>query len=143
MRREREQVEQPHTTGEADVEFYVTGSYRTSIKVGSQRDVDITVAITPRDGRLSTKEAFRALAKQLCEEHPAIDMNKEILGGIPRVKGTRLSVGQLIGRVNALRSIDAVIEYYHPRITEEQIKEALAFAQDFVELACEPLQAND
>ena len=88
------------------------------------------------------KGRFRALAERLCEEHRSIGMDANIKGGIPRIKGSRLSVGQVLGRLYALGSVDAVAEYYAPHISIEQIKEAIAFAQDFVETACEPPQTN-
>jgi uncharacterized protein (DUF433 family) len=74
-------------------------------------------------------------------DHPAIEMNPAILGGIPRIKGTRLSVGQILGRLYILGSAEAVAEYYEQDVTAEQVREALAFAQDFVEYAGDPTKA--
>ncbi len=81
---------------------------------------------------------------QLCQvEHSSISIEPGVLGGIPHLSNTRLSVGQVLGRLYVLGSIEAVGKYYSPDISEEQIKEAIAYAQDFLELAGEPSQAND
>ncbi len=82
---------------------------------------------------------FRALAGRLCSEHPAIETNVNIKGGIPRIKGSRIAVSQVLGRIYVLGSIDAVANYYAPEISKEQVKAAVSYAQDFLETACEPL----
>lgn len=81
---------------------------------------------------------------QYCQaEHPNISLESQVLGGIPHINKTRLSVGQVLGRLYVLGSVEAVVKYYSPNISEEQIKEAIAFAQDFVELAGDPSQTYD
>jgi uncharacterized protein (DUF433 family) len=80
-------------------------------------------------------EAFRALADRLCEEHPSISTYKGIFGGIPHLKDVRLSVADILSHLYVLGSISAILERYAPDITEEQIKEAIAYAQDFLEEA--------
>lgn len=81
---------------------------------------------------------IETLMVNCCLEYPGISLNDEVLGGIPHLKGTRIPVGQLIGRLLALESIQGVVDYYRGRISSDQIKEALAYAQDFIETACEP-----
>lgn len=92
---------------------------------------------------LSAPNPFRWLFRLCQVEHPSISIESGILGGIPHLYDTRLSVGQVLGRLYVLGSIEAVVKYYAPDITEEQVKEAIAYAQDFLELAGEPSQVND
>lgn len=82
----------------------------------------------------------RALMIQGCTEYPLISTDHEVLGGIPHLKDTRISVGQVLGRIYMLESIQGVVDYYQGRISSDQVKEALAYAQDFIETACEPLE---
>jgi uncharacterized protein (DUF433 family) len=86
---------------------------------------------------------FRSLFEICRVEHPSISIEPSVLGGIPHIIGTRLSVGQILGRLYVLGSISSVAQYYAPHISEEQIKEAIAYAQDFLELAGVPSQAYD
>ena len=76
--------------------------------------------------------------------NPGISLDEHILGGIPHIDGTRLGVGQVLGRLYDLGSVENVTAYYAElNLTEEQVKEAIGFAQDFVELAGDPYQAYD
>jgi uncharacterized protein (DUF433 family) len=104
-----------------------------------QRNVHHIVALNRPVTQRAVNERCRALAERLCDEHTNIETNANIKGGIPRIKGSRIAVGQVLGRIYALESIDAVAAYYAPEISKEQIKEAVAFAKDFLETACEPL----
>jgi uncharacterized protein (DUF433 family) len=82
-----------------------------------------------------TAEQNQTLAKSLCEEHPAISVNREIFGGIPHLRGLRLSVGDVLAQIYVTGSIEGVKKIYAPDVSEDQIKEAIAYAQDFVESA--------
>lgn len=86
---------------------------------------------------------FRWLIQLCAQEHPAISIEKGIFGGIPHLREIRLAVGDILAQLYVLGSIQAVVEYYAPDISEEQIKEAIAFAQDFLEMACDPHQTYD
>jgi uncharacterized protein (DUF433 family) len=96
--------------------------------------------ITTSDACPNLSPDIKALAEMCLDKHPGISIDPLILGGIPHIEDTRLSVGQVVGRVRALGSIQAVVEYYRGSVTEPQIKEALAYAQEFIERACDPYQ---
>lgn len=83
---------------------------------------------------------IRALMIQCRADYPLISTGHEVLGGIPHLKNTRISVGQLLGRIYVLESIQGVVDYYQGKLSSDQVKEALAYAQDFIETACEPLE---
>ena len=61
-------------------------------------------------------------------------------GGPPRVAGTGLAVSQILARLYVRGSVDAVVGYYGD-VTCEQVREAIAYAHKFMELACEPERA--
>lgn len=85
------------------------------------------------------------LVLEMCRRaNPGISLDDHILGGIPHIDGTRLGVGQVLGRLYDLGSIENVAAYYAElNLTEDQVKEAIGFAQDFVELAGDPYQPYD
>jgi uncharacterized protein (DUF433 family) len=84
------------------------------------------------------KKVLRALAESLCKEHPDISVDKNIFGGMPHIKGVRLTVGNILAKLYVYGDTQAVLESYAPHVSEEQIKEAIAYAQDFLEMACDP-----
>ena len=95
-------------------------------------------------GDLLAVNPFRWMFERCRHDHPSISLNEQVLGGIPHVEGTRLSVGQLLGRLYVLGSILEVAEYYSElNLSEDQVKQAVGFAQDFVELAGDPYQSHD
>lgn len=83
-------------------------------------------------------ERCRALAERLTKEHPGISTYWGIYGGIPHITGVRLSVADVLSHLYVLGSIDAILERYGEDVSEEQIKEAIAYAQDFLEAAFHP-----
>jgi uncharacterized protein (DUF433 family) len=106
----------------------------------------------PRNGRaavinrpsiakaVSVKEYFRTVAESLCKRHPSISIDPGIFGGAPHIQGVRLSVGDVLSKLYIYGSIKAVLDIYSPDVNEEQIKEAIAYAQDFLETAYDPRQ---
>ncbi|HEY9404452.1 MAG TPA: DUF433 domain-containing protein [Pyrinomonadaceae bacterium] len=88
-------------------------------------------------------QALRELADKLCEEHPAISTEPHIFGGIPHIKGVRLSVGDILGKLYTYGNIQEILDTYSPDVSEEQIKEAIAYAQDFLEMACDPDESSE
>lgn len=104
--------------------------------------IDSTISPLFDDDAIFQKN-IRVIMEQCLAEHPVISIEPEVLGGIPHLEGTRLSVGQILGRVRLLGSVKAVVDYYTPHVTEQQVKEAMAYAQSFIERACDPYQADD
>lgn len=81
---------------------------------------------------------FRAIASSLTEEHSSISTDPGIFGGMPHIKNVRLSVGDVLSKLYVYGSIQAILDDYSPDVNEDQIKEAIAYAQDFLEAACNP-----
>lgn len=67
-------------------------------------------------------------------QYPRIVWNPEILAGRPTIANTRLSVEQVLGQIYVLGSIESVVEYYGGMVDKDDVLDALAFAQDVIEL---------
>jgi uncharacterized protein (DUF433 family) len=76
---------------------------------------------------------IRNLAQRLCEVHPDISTYQGVFGGFPHIKGVRFSVADVLSQIYVLGSLDEVEKAFAPDISKEQIKEAIAYAQDFME----------
>lgn len=83
---------------------------------------------------------YTALVRELCErlttEHPHISTDPERCGGVPHLKSVRLTVGDVLAKLYVHGSIDAVVGIYSDFIDREQVKDAIAYAQDFLEESC-------
>ena len=58
-----------------------------------------------------------------------IDRDPAVLGGKPKIQGTRLSVEMILGRLGEGWTADQLIEAY-PQLTHARIQACLAFAAD-------------
>jgi uncharacterized protein (DUF433 family) len=56
-----------------------------------------------------------------------IEVNPEVMGGKPCIRGTRVTVGVVVGMVDAGRSTEEILGLY-PYLTREDVAEALRFA---------------
>lgn len=83
-----------------------------------------------------------AILQKLCEEYPGISVDKEIFSGVPHLKGVRLTVAQILSQLYVRGSIEAIVSYYSGEVSADQIKEAIAFAHDYMELTCDPPQID-
>lgn len=63
--------------------------------------------------------------------HHRIEMNPEVMGGKPVVRGTRIPVDLLLRKLGAGMTIDAILAD-HPRLTRDDVLAAQAFAADFI-----------
>jgi uncharacterized protein (DUF433 family) len=86
---------------------------------------------------------FRSIAERLCERHQRISIDENVLGGMPHINGMRVSVPNILTHLYHLGSIDAVVAEFNQRISTEQVKEAIAYAHDFMEIACDPSEDDD
>ncbi len=83
----------------------------------------------------SWNNGIAKICEQICNEHPEIAIDSDIFGGAPHIKGFRLTVGDVLAKLYVYGSIEKVREIYS-EVSEYQIREAIAFAQDFLESAC-------
>ena len=63
------------------------------------------------------------------KEHPQIASDPMVMTGLPCVKGTRVTVGNIVRQVAAGRSPGEICRDY-PYLTEDSVRAALEFAAD-------------
>lgn len=56
-----------------------------------------------------------------------ISSDPAVMGGVPTIRGTRVTVATVLGQLGAGLSVDELLEHY-PSITREDVSAALAFA---------------
>lgn len=116
------------------------------VEVPPLRGINTRVQITRTSiQQKPLSESLRALATKLCEAHPGISTDPGIFGGVPHIENVRLSVGDILAKLYVYGNIQKVQEIYSPGVSAEHIKEAIAYAQDFLEIACDPesLESDD
>lgn len=77
---------------------------------------------------------YRAVmtANSMPVPHGRICVDPAVMMGKPCVKGTRITVELILRKLGAGRSFAELLEAY-PRLTEEDLKAALAFAADYLQ----------
>jgi uncharacterized protein (DUF433 family) len=115
----------------------------TSIQHPTMQDLEAAAVFRLRSEQKSIKEHFHALAEKLCGEHTMISVDNNIFGGVPHIKDVRLSVGDVLSKIYVYGNIQKVVDIYAPHVSEEHVKEAIAYAQDFLENACDPDDSSE
>ena len=64
--------------------------------------------------------------------HARISVDPAVMMGKPCIKGTRITVELILRKLGAARSFADLLEAY-PRLTEEDLRAALAFAADYMQ----------
>jgi len=113
-------------------------------KLKERRDAPQNVFVIERPvNRKLIKEQFRAIAAKLCNEHHEISTDPGIFGGMPHIRNVRLSVGDILAKLYVYGSTQKIVDIYSPHVSEEQVKAAIAYAQDFLEMACDPDESSE
>lgn len=63
--------------------------------------------------------------------HERIEINPEVMGGKPVIRGTRIPVEILLRKLGAGMTIDAILAD-HPRLKRDDILAAQSFAADYL-----------
>ena len=63
--------------------------------------------------------------------HERIEMNPDIMGGKPVIRGTRVPVELVLRKLGAGMSAEAIL-IDHPRLMLEDVRAAQAFAADYL-----------
>lgn len=63
--------------------------------------------------------------------HERIEINPEVMGGKPVIRGTRLPVEVILRKLGAGLTAEAILAD-HPRVVLEDIRAAQAFAADYL-----------
>lgn len=88
------------------------------------------------------EQKIRSILNRCCARHPAIVVNGGVLGGMPHIAGSRIGVDYVLDRL-FVRGNTKLVAKYLESLSESQVKEAISFAQDFLETVCGSLQADD
>ncbi len=126
--------------GTVAVYYYRSSSQFSQLSSWVYSDVTTEFLHSPIQGGAS--ESIRALSRRLCEVHPDISVDPSIFAGNPHIKGIRLTVANILAKLYIYGSIEAVSKIYQSKVTEDQIKEAIAYAQDFLEAAVHSHEAS-
>ena len=63
--------------------------------------------------------------------YDCIEINPDIIDGKPVVRGTRVPVELILGKLGVGMSSEAILDD-HPRLTHDDIRTAQAFAADYL-----------
>jgi uncharacterized protein (DUF433 family) len=63
--------------------------------------------------------------------HERIEINPDIMGGKPAIRGTRVPVETILRKLGAGMITDAILAD-HPRLTRDDVLAAQAFAADYI-----------
>jgi uncharacterized protein (DUF433 family) len=63
--------------------------------------------------------------------HERVEINPEIMGGKPVIRGTRVPIEIVLRKLGAGMSPEAIVRD-HPRLTLDDIRAAQAFAADYL-----------
>lgn len=89
-----------------------------------------------RDRFISTAKDFEvsfcSVLREAATQHPSIAMDEEILGGTPRIAGTRIPVYMVLDAVEYYGDLEGARRSY-PQLSLEQVKEAVGFAGALLE----------
>ena len=75
---------------------------------------------------------FITVLRKASAEHSTISMDENVLAGTPRIAGTRIPVYMVIDAILHYGSIEGARRAYRD-LTEDQVKDVLAFAADVLE----------
>jgi uncharacterized protein (DUF433 family) len=129
----------PHDFGKT--QLFIPGSHFRPMRFDPWASVDVTVALSYHPAITGTRAS--SLAVSLCEIHPAITVDSNVLAGTPHIKGTRISVAHILADLYHLGSVENVAQKL-ARITDiENVKAAIAYAHDFMETACDLSEDDD
>lgn len=73
--------------------------------------------------------------------HPQITADPRVMTGMPCIKGTRVTVANIVRQVAVGRSADDICKDY-PYLTIENVRSALAFAADMATVETHDLIAS-
>ena len=88
------------------------------------------------DEAISTAKDFdvslRTVLERAAEQFEHIALDKEILGGTPRIANTRIPIYKILDAVDYYGNLEGALKSY-PQLSLEQVKEAMAFAGQVLE----------
>lgn len=93
-----------------------------------------------RDRFISTAKDFdvsySSVLENVVEQFGCVSIDSEILGGTPRISGTRIPVYMILDAIEHYGDLEGAIKSY-PQLTMIQVKEAVRFATQVLEYPVE------
>jgi uncharacterized protein (DUF433 family) len=74
--------------------------------------------------------------KEIMDFFPLISINPKIMGGVPCIKGDRIPVHMVLSAIISYGTLEGALKFY-PKLTMQQVKEAVGFARLVMEYPCE------
>jgi uncharacterized protein (DUF433 family) len=90
----------------------------------------------------SKPKTLQAVMAACCKEQPDIVSRMDVRAGLPTIVNSRITVQYVLDRLAVHGDIKKVAKLL-PQISEAQLRSAIAFARDFLELACGQPEADD
>jgi uncharacterized protein (DUF433 family) len=85
-----------------------------------------------RAKKRTLKEQSKEIAMELCEKYNLIGCSDDVFHGKPRLKDTRFTVADVLSAICVHSSLEDVLATYEGRYTEQQFKDAIRYARDFI-----------
>lgn len=76
--------------------------------------------------------SFSSVLTAAASHHPFIAIDEEILGGTPRISGTRIPVYMILDAIEYYGDLEGAMKSY-PQLSLDQVKEAVCFAGEVLE----------
>lgn len=75
---------------------------------------------------------FASVLREAAKHYNSIAIDDEVLGGTPRIAGTRIPVYMILDAIDYYGNLDGALKSY-PHLSIEQVKEAVSFAGEVLE----------
>jgi uncharacterized protein (DUF433 family) len=75
---------------------------------------------------------FSSVLENAANHYDHISIDREVLGGTPRISGMRIPVYMLLDAIEHYGNLEGVLTSY-PTLTEEQVSQAVCFAAEVLE----------
>ena len=76
--------------------------------------------------------SFASVLQEALQHHPLIDMSRDVLGGTPRIAGTRISVSMVLDAIEFYGDLEGARKSY-PDLTADQVEQAVSFSAHLLE----------
>jgi uncharacterized protein (DUF433 family) len=93
---------------------------------GASREAEV------REYAVPLHEAFKVAS----DEYPSVTTSPDVMAGAPCITGTRIPIYMILDAIESTGRVEAARESY-PRVTIQQIKDAIGFARSVVECPIE------
>ena len=76
--------------------------------------------------------SFCSILQQEIRHFPSLEMSRGVLGGTPRIVGTRIPVSMVLDAIEFYGTLEGALKSY-PDLTIDQVKQAVSFSASVLE----------